>query len=413
MTTSDTRDTDRDAWLSQALRHAPDAGSDAPRGLSETILREARAAVARPASAAPKRNDDAALRRLASAWAWLARPPVAAGFASVMVATLVGLLWWDKPLEETLPREPVVASTPASAREEAPAAAASAPAVAGTQRAEREAAIARLGVVKDSAMQGPPAIPAVPAPTARAQAPAAAKKEAPAPMAAPARTQDAVEENDAARQRAEGVMALRVPAAPSAEPFPAPRAAAPAAVATAAAPAPAAQRRDADTMPAEAPARALAGTAADKSAAAGTNELRLAQGNVGTPLAKGRMAEVRSSPLAGLLESITQQPERWSWQRGNGGGQPMNAALQSWLVQVERITKSRWRGVGEAAPPETTRGLRLLRDGVPLATLGLASEAVRVEQLGTATASALPPVMAALPAASAEALAKALDEAAP
>ena len=79
------RDEERDAWLAQALRHAPDADADAPPALSDVILREARAAaVQSAASAAPPRSGGIGLPRwLASAWDWLARPPVAAGFASV------------------------------------------------------------------------------------------------------------------------------------------------------------------------------------------------------------------------------------------------------------------------------------------------------------------------------------------
>ncbi|MEO8808593.1 MAG: hypothetical protein ABI433_21120, partial [Burkholderiaceae bacterium] len=92
-----TRDHERDAWLAQALHHAPDANADAPPALSDTILREARAAARQSAApAAPRPESVSPLRWLASAWDWLARPPVAAGFASVMVATLVGVMWWDR-----------------------------------------------------------------------------------------------------------------------------------------------------------------------------------------------------------------------------------------------------------------------------------------------------------------------------
>ena len=37
-------DSERDAWLREALRHAPDADAAPPRDLSETILAQARAA---------------------------------------------------------------------------------------------------------------------------------------------------------------------------------------------------------------------------------------------------------------------------------------------------------------------------------------------------------------------------------
>ena len=98
-----------DAWLREALRHAPDAQALPPSALSEAILRQARAA----AEPAPARALPSLGQRLAAAWAWLGRPPVAAGFATVMVAGVVGLMWWDRPLEETLP--PRDAAVPSAA----------------------------------------------------------------------------------------------------------------------------------------------------------------------------------------------------------------------------------------------------------------------------------------------------------
>lgn len=97
------KDADRDAWLREALRHAPDASAAPPTPLSEAILAQARAATAsgRRAGASKLLSD-----RLFALWDALARPPVAAAFATVMVATIVGLLWWDRPLDETMPRPP-------------------------------------------------------------------------------------------------------------------------------------------------------------------------------------------------------------------------------------------------------------------------------------------------------------------
>ena len=100
-------DGERDAWLREALRHAPDADVAPPRDLSETILAQARAA-ARAGGARARLG-----RRRHSAvalWDWLARPPVAAGFASVVAATLVGVMWWDRPMDETLPPRPGIAA---------------------------------------------------------------------------------------------------------------------------------------------------------------------------------------------------------------------------------------------------------------------------------------------------------------
>src|SRR5437763_1691037 len=121
-------DAERDAWLREALRHAPDSGALPPSGVSEAILAEARA---KARSAVPRR---AAVRAapantFAAFWAWLARPPVAAGFASVMAATLVGLMWWDQPMDPTIPPPPAaqtrgeLAQAPAATVVQAPAAA--------------------------------------------------------------------------------------------------------------------------------------------------------------------------------------------------------------------------------------------------------------------------------------------------
>lgn len=89
---------DRDAWLSQALRHAPDADALPPAEVSEAILREARAK-ARSGGSAP----DFAGRGIGwprRLWHWLGRPGASASLAGVMVAVLVGVMWWNQPLPE-------------------------------------------------------------------------------------------------------------------------------------------------------------------------------------------------------------------------------------------------------------------------------------------------------------------------
>jgi hypothetical protein len=118
-------DAERDAWLREALRHAPDSDALPPSGVSEAILLKARAAAR--ATAPPTRragSGDARANPLMALWNWLARPPVAAGFASVMAATLVGLMWWDRPMDEAMPRPPALAS------ERAPTSTSPAPAAA-------------------------------------------------------------------------------------------------------------------------------------------------------------------------------------------------------------------------------------------------------------------------------------------
>ena len=100
-------DAEHDAWLREALRHAPDSDALPPSGVSEAILFQARAAArAGPPMTRHIAAPVAPANAFTEFWAWLARPPVAAGFASLVAATLVGLMWWDRPMDETMPRAP-------------------------------------------------------------------------------------------------------------------------------------------------------------------------------------------------------------------------------------------------------------------------------------------------------------------
>ena len=377
------RDDERDAWLAQALRHAPDANADAPPALSDTILREARAAAARPTvpHASPRQSATSPLQWLASAWDWLARPPVAAGFASVMVATLVGVMWWDKPLDESLPRTPEVVSSTPQARAEA----------------------------------APPATPEVAAAPAESAAPRAA--EASRETTARARLADKTEDKKSARasrpadapmrQRSETDATPAVAAAPPPAAFPAaPPAPAPQAALANEATAPLAERRDRAAPAAKAAAEPSRRIAAD-TAASPRNELRALQGSASPALAKTRSADAGDSPLTALLARTAQQPERWRWQRRTGTPQPMNAAVQAWLAELEARAATRWQAGAGGTAGDPTNNLRLFRDGVLQATLGLAGEAVWFEAPGASATSA------ALPVAAAESLRKALDAAAP
>ncbi|MEO6361624.1 MAG: hypothetical protein ABIO71_00175 [Caldimonas sp.] len=120
-------DGEHDAWLREALRHAPDASLAAPAEVRDAILLQARAAAAVPAWPEASRRTGRDAAPWAALWSWLARPPVAAGFASVMAATLVGLMWWDRPMDEALPQPPVAG---AESPRPLPAAPASLPALA-------------------------------------------------------------------------------------------------------------------------------------------------------------------------------------------------------------------------------------------------------------------------------------------
>ncbi len=73
-------DAERDAWLREALRHAPDSQALPPSGVSEAILAKARAAARDrgPGDSTRARRGEAPANPLVAFWDWLARPPVAA-----------------------------------------------------------------------------------------------------------------------------------------------------------------------------------------------------------------------------------------------------------------------------------------------------------------------------------------------
>jgi hypothetical protein len=72
-------DAERDAWLREALRHAPDATAAPPPALREAILAQARAA-----TRSPSRGRRSAAGARSVYWAWLTRPALASGFAGLM-----------------------------------------------------------------------------------------------------------------------------------------------------------------------------------------------------------------------------------------------------------------------------------------------------------------------------------------
>ena len=167
MTSSD----ERDRWLEQALRHAPDADATPPAELRAAILSSAR-------RRSPTASGRAA-QWLASAFAWLSRPPVAAGFATLALSTVLGALWWGGSLDEGVdPRvaESTTASAPASAPAPDPAVATAPPQMrdasppAAAQKARR--ALAR---------PSPSDTPARAAEAERAEPPPAAPATADAP----------------------------------------------------------------------------------------------------------------------------------------------------------------------------------------------------------------------------------------
>ena len=388
-----------DAWLGHALRHAPDASADAPPALSESILRSARVAVARPTVAAAMPGPTPWQRRqffgFMSAWAWLARPPVAAGFASMMVATLVGVLWWGRPLDEALPQPPAPADATAPLAAERPAPAEPAPPMAATPA---------------------PAPAPTPGMTDLGPRPAAQARradKAPAPALRDARPARAETSPQAGAAEAEPTPAPRSPAADppatASATAPAATAATPESPQAAAAPvSPAARRRESSSQADAKLARAFADAAASHAAPLHDNA---ATGSLSSPTdtrPTARTAESGRAPLTALLAAVARQPERWRWQR-EGGGEPqaMTPDLQRWLGELDRATASRWRPTPEGTPRDGPVALRLLRDGVPQASVGFGSH-VWIEASGDAAPNAS---TATLPAGSIEALRNALDEA--
>ncbi len=332
MSTIDERgDLPPDAWLAEALRHAPDADARPPQAVSDTILRQARAATAAAATAvtAPSRAHER--NALARAWGWLGQPAVAGGFASVVVATLAGVMWWGQPLDGTV---------------------------------QRPAAVAAAGAPAD----GPSAAAPATTPVAPAGAPSVATRIAPsaAPAAGtqrhgtPARAQSAPTAQDS-----------ELTSAPNAA-----LAAAPVAVAPAALPA-------SPPLPAAAPkaasAGARAGTLADSLA-----PQALARSAAPAPAPALRLQAAptpQGAPLAALLADIEREPQRWRWQQGSTEPQAMSDALQRWLQQLSRATAGAWAAAAPSAASGPAAGevavaLRLLRDGEPHTTLRLGASSV-------------------------------------
>jgi len=328
-------DEQRDAHLREALRHAPDAQVQPPAALSALILNEARAK-ARDA-ATPAR---APRHPLFAVWDWLARPPVATGFAGVMVATLVGLMWWDQPMDPAMPHRPEPSTAPAAAP--APAPVAATPPVATAPKP-------------------------VPAPTVTT--PEADKKAArPATAAAPTATRD-----EAAADRATGAagaaLAERAEARAPAQP--------PQVAAAPPPPGPAA--------PSETEASTAAGAGAKAKSA---DESRRQRDATFTGDALGRMAKTEANATASRLAAATTrlapvraaiaaEPARWAWQRDNGAVQDMNDAVYAWLAQLDGAAGARWQpraSVDATTPPG--RELRLLREGRLVHTLRLTERSV-------------------------------------
>lgn len=357
-----------DAWLREALRHAPDADAAPPPALSETILREAHAAAREAAPVGVPPASTSLVQRVLAAWSWLARPPVAAAFASVLVAATIGVMWWDRPLDEMPPpREaPAVATAPPTPQQQSTPAAPPAPTAPNAP-----------AVTARPAPEPPPAAPARTEPAARpgkahesdaaksriATAPEttrAAEDSAAAGAAAPKAAPELRDEAARARERDASAREDRRAAASADAALAAPSSSQP----PSAAPAETSPSILAEAAPAQKAERRSAPAAA-------------------APLAQG-FARREASPLGALRSTVAAQPQRWAWQRDGGTVGAMNTALAQWLQRVDETTRGRW-----AVPPTATDtaalpaiAIQLLHDGSPHTTLRLGAATVEVELPG-------------------------------
>ena len=385
MTSTADRDPERDAYLSEALRHAPDAALAPPAALSDAILRQARSATAasipadasKPA-AASLRPARAPRRPIADFWLWLARPQVAGGFASVLAATLVGMLWWDRPMDDAMPRAPAPSTAPSTP----PSTATPAPA-----RSDAPGQAMPLPPADLRANSGE----TKPVPSSSAKPTPEVHTHTPAPTHATQRVDKAT-----ATESATDAAPRTTATTPAAAPSPAgPMAAAPMPPAPAMAAAPALRdelKAATDTVKNKrAPVAQVQASAFDKASrnAAGAAAGSLARS---TESSEARRA---SLPLRNLRLSLGEEPQRWTWQRDAGSAQPIDAALRMWLTRLEsalagsnaEIAAGTTGGDAEASPSDGVQTLRLLRDGRMHTLLRLDGDSVRIETLDDPSAA--------------------------
>lgn len=420
----------RDAWLSQALRHAPDADAVPPTAVSAAILAEARAAIARPTSSSPRgapARGGTFADTLRAWWDALARPPVAAAFASVMAATIVGLMWWDRPMDETQPRPPSTAAerkiaappeppAPASLDTPAPAAASADP-----QRAATSVRVAPAEVARKR--EAPTAFPSQETAQAKQReaprprvdeakkdgAPSSFAGQGAATPARQARNATATESLSAAAPAATSVPVEPaapaspapppvVAAAPAARPAPAPtsaldagravgalrseasadRAAQPVAksIAPGSAPAPSAdpatrRRGDAD--------RRDSTDALERDKAAAAPE---AFARRDTPDLRRERAVAATSLLTPLRDAIARDPKRWTRQSAAGAEIALDPAWRDWLAEIDAAAAGRWQATTAQALEDERRDgavLRLFVDGRAAAVIRLDDQAVQLD----------------------------------
>ena len=369
----DSADAERDAYLQGALRHAPDADVAPPASLSEAILREARGATSTRVE--PVRRWDAVL----AFWSWLARPPVAAGFASLMVATLAGVMWWGQPIEAPRDEAPARSSAPAPASppaaEKGAEAADAAPAPVAPPSADRVPEARR-----DAAAAGGMAKQSTPS--------APATKSRPSPPA-PVEPAEPVEPVKMAAKRKLEVQ-VEPPTVAAAPPAPEP-VRAPQAQQLPQVPAPqqmprASVKEDKAVGSVAAGAAAVADAARRDARAEATNRVAPTAKAESEVLSRERQRvdglglRLQSSPrlpgVSVLSAQIATQPDRWQWRWAGTETRPVSTAFQQWLTRLDGVVGRQWRASESNQPNDPAATLELWRDGVLHSTLQLSADSV-------------------------------------
>jgi hypothetical protein len=310
---------EHDPWLAAALRHAPDAADAPPPAVSEAILRAAheRAAAARGPS--DKLSSPGLLWQL---WSWLTQPAVATAFTTLVIASAIGVMWWDDAEEPRVTRPP---SPPAPAIMEKSAAPSPAP---PTSPAVESTAVPAAA---------PNAVPAAAQQEARRDA---SEREGPSPSARPG------------------------PAAEAAKPAPRQEAQEQ----------PPAEKTTPDRASTAARSDAPAGIAPSTPAAAAPMRARSAE----PAAASGEGTSAINEPAA-LFAAVRAQPQRWRWRTDGGALRTVDALFLRWWADLERAA-STWstqppvKGSAGAAP---TLELRATDEASAAATIRLEADSAQ------------------------------------
>ncbi|HUP06908.1 MAG TPA: hypothetical protein VMU47_07145 [Caldimonas sp.] len=353
----------RDAHLRAALRHAPDADARPPDAVSARIL-----AVARASSTRADVSRDSARRRqgrlasmLAGLWISAARPSMAGAFATVVVATLVGVLWWERPIDVAMVRPaPVEPSAPPAATT-APPATLSKPTLTSPSALPKPASPSPAEQATPLARVAPPAArapDAFPAPAGRRQAPrssvdAPSRSVEPAPEHASPPVDDAA----AADQRTDVRGDRSAPTAAAAH-----------------------ERSEAEPVP----------KALRKSETQGFVRRERDANLAAAPAAEPRDQLSAAAPqapaaagLAGLRARVQSAPEQWTWTRDGIDDRHPGAALTTWLAEAEQAARANASATNAAGKDAATpAGSEAARLEIQLFEAGRRRAIVRVTAAG-------------------------------